>query len=492
VKRRLPLLALVAAGTWGCVYYNGLWSAHRYASDARHQERDGHPEAAMASWSQAALEAESVAARHPHSAWLPEALATAAEGLVGSHNCEAAAPYLDRIPGATKDSSILERAALLRAGCALTTGDLGAAERLAQPILTSKEQDRRNGAALVVGRAARRRASFDEAATAFARAPERAAGVERVLALVEGGRVEWADALCDTLVRLKPQEEDWDSVFAAFGRVAGPAVTSRIVGRVVPRSRLSAGARARLYLQDGFGLLASGDPAAADHRFLLAAQAAPDSGEADRAGVAHLQVRVAEVSSIDSILVIDAQLAPYVERGAGVDDARHLRGLLKRITADPDTTVTGVFRAGELARDSLYARTLAASLLLDFARRHPASVFAAKAIVAAIPLTPEHADSLTNELGARYAASPYSLALRGAPSPGFDAAEDSLARLFGLRGVTSAAQAVPRFAATWSPPQTGRRGPLLDPLEMAVARPRALKPAGSAPGRRGAVADSAP
>lgn len=491
MRHGLRLLALAAAGTWGCVYYNGLWSAHRYASDARKAERDGRSEVAMASWAQAALAAESVAAHHPHSGWLPEALATAAEGLVGTHDCERAAPYLDRIPGVTKDSAILERGTLLRAECALTVGDLGTAEDLARPLLESKDRDRRNRAALVVGRAASGRASFDEAAAAFARSPERAAGVERVLALVEGGHLEWADALCDTVARRRPLEEEWDSVFAAFSRVAGPAVTSRIVGRVVPRARLPAGARARLYLQDGFRLLASGEPGAADHRFRLAATAAPDSAEADLAAVAQLQARVAAVPSVDSLPAIAAQLAPYLEHGAGVDEARQLRGMLKRITADSDTTVTGAFRAGEFARDSLFARPLAASLLLGFARRHPGSVFAPKAIVAAIPLSPEHADSLTEELGARYAASPYSLALRGRPSPGFDVAEDSLARLFGIRSV-AAAPAVRRFAAVWSAPQTGRRGPLLDPPEASVVGPRLVRPTGNAPGRRGAVADSAP
>jgi len=477
----------VAAGAWGCVYYNGLWSAHRYAADARNAERDGHPENAMASWAQSALEAESVAARHPHSDWLPEALATAAEGLVGTHDCEGAKPYLDRIPGVTTDSSILERAALTRAGCALTAGALGAAEELARPILTSRDPNRRNRAALVVGRAVRRRGSFDEAAAVFGRSPERAAGVEQVLALVDGGRVEWADALCDTLIPRRPVEEDWDSVFAAFDRVAGPAVASRIVGRVVPRARLSAGARARIYLEDGLRLLQSGDPGAADHRFLLAAAAAPDSAEADRAAVAHLQARAAEASSLDGLAEIDAELTPDLGRGAGVDEARHLQTLLKRITANPDTTVTGVFRAAEIARDSLYARSLAASLFLGFARRQPASVFAPKAIVAAIPLSPGQSDSLTRELGARYAASPYSLALRGAPSPGFDVAEDSLARLFGILQALPAARSVTQFVAAWSPPQTGKRGPLLDPLE--VTAPRAA-PTGSGPRRRPAVADT--
>ncbi|HKR55089.1 MAG TPA: hypothetical protein VJS20_02230, partial [Gemmatimonadales bacterium] len=111
--------------------------------------------------------------------------------------------------------------------------------------------------------------------------------------------------------------------------------------------------------------------------------------------------------------------------------------------------------------------------------------FAPKAIVAALPLSPERADSLSRTLTERYAASPYSLALRGAPSPGYNAAEDSLARLFGIRSIPAARAGV-RMFATWIAPQTGRRGPLLNPPDV----PAGLVPKSqNGPGRR-AVPDS--
>lgn len=483
MKLRFPFFILLAAGS-GCVYYNGLWNAHRWAADAEKQERDGRSEAAVISWSQAAAEAESVAARHPHSGWFPDALVTAAEGLAGSRDCTAAASYFARIPPVTKDSALLERAALAQATCALAAGDMNGAEAFAKPVLTSKDRQRRSRAALLAGRAAAGREDFDEAAALLRRSPERRAGVEEILALLDAGRPEQADSLCDPLVGRKPLEEDWDSIFVAFARVAGPSVTSRVVGRVVPRARLTAGERARLFLDDGFRLLESRDPAAADRRFLQAAKAAPDSAEADKAEVARIWARVAQVQSLDSVAALRLDLQPYTVRGGGVTDARHLEGVLSQLGGS-DTTITGAFRSGEIARDSLYANPLAATLLLDFASRHPNSVFAPKAIVAALPLSPEHADSLSRALTERYAASPYSLALRGAPSPGYDAAEDSLARLFGIRNVPAAGAGV-RISAMWAAPQTGRRGPLLDPPDV----PAGLVPKNqNGPGRR-AVSDS--
>ncbi len=488
MKLRLPFFIVLAAGS-GCVYYNGLWNAHRWAADAEQQERDGRSEAAVVSWSQAAVEAESVAARHPHSGWFPDALVTAAEGLAGSRDCTAAAGYFARIPPVTKDSALLERAALAQATCALAAGDVDGTEAFAKPVLTSKDSDRRSRAALLAGRAAAGRGDFDGAAALLRRSPERRAGVEEILALLDAGRTGRADSLCDALIRRRPLEEDWDSIFASFTRNAGPDVTTRVVGRVVPRARLTAGERARLYLADGFRMLADGKPAAADDRFVRAFTAAPDSAEADKAQVARVWARVAQAAGIDSIPAFVAALAPFAARGGGASDARHLQALLNLLTG-PDTTVTGAFRAGEFARDSLYADPLAASLFLGFAHRHPSSVFAPKAIVAAIPLSPRLADSLSRELDARYAASPYSLALRGAPSPGYDVAEDSLARLFGVRGnrVTTAGI---RTLAAWAPPRTGKRGPELESPEVVIGPRRLVRP-NEAPGRRGVAADSAP
>lgn len=488
----MPFLVLLTL-SWGCVYYNGLWNAHRWAADAERQERDGRPEAAVVSWSQAAAEAESVAARHPHSGWLPEAVVTAAEGLAGSRDCGGAAPYFTRIPTLTQDSALLERGALAQARCALMNGDVDGAAALTRPVLSSKDRNRRNRAALLAGRAAAQRRSFAEAAALLARSPERAAGVAEVLALLDAGKTGLADSLCDRLVKRRPLEEDWDSIFSAFTRTAGPAVASRVVGRVVPRARLTAGERARLLLSDGSRLLQSRDPVAASVRFLQVENAAPDSAEAAKAKVAGIWAQVAQARSLDSVTVFAAELGPFVAGGPAVADARRLRGILNQLVG-PDTSVTGAFRAGEIARDSLYADPLAASLLLRFARRHPGSLFAPKAIIAALPLSPERADSLSQTLDGRYAASPYSLAMRGALSPGYDQAEDSLARLFGIRSKPVGARTGPGFIkAVRTAPQTGKRGPMLEPPETALPGPRrVVRPIQNVPGRRGAVVDSAP
>lgn len=483
MRRRAARIVVLAGMGWGCVYYNGLWSAHRYAADARRAERDGQHEVAVSNWSVAAVEAESVAVHHPHSRWLPEALVTAAEGLAGAGDCAAAAAYLARADSVKTDEAHRERLALVRARCALDAEDADAAEAFARPVLGSRDEERRRRAALLAGRAARLRGSYDQAVDLFARSPERRAGVEEALTLIAAGHLGRADSLCDQLVDRKLLEADWDSIFAAFDAAAAADSTSRLVGRVVPRARLSPGARARLYLDDGYRLLEAGEPSAAGDRFAQAAAAAPDSAEFDKAQVARLQARVAALTSRDGLDSVTADLAQYLARGSGVTEARRLAHLVGQV-AVPDSTVVATFRLGELARDSLFARPLAATLLLGFARREPQSLFAPKAILAAIPLSPERSDSLLGVLDAQYPRSPYLLALRGSPSPGFRAAEDSLADLFGIRAPIQTAAPALAFAG-WTPPLTGKRGPLLDPPEPVATA--ILRPPGS--GRRG-VADT--
>ena len=130
-------------------------------------------------------------------------------------------------------------------------------------------------------------------------------------------------------------------------------------------------------------------------------------------------------------------------------------------------------------RDSLAAPHLAGRLFVGFARTHPGSPFAPKALVAALAVLPDAHDSLVAALDARYPASPYTLALRGADSPAFAAAEDFLAQSLGVeREALQEASFVRRVA----PPVPGPRGPTLDPpFEAAGAGQPASPPARARP-----------
>jgi hypothetical protein len=132
------------------------------------------------------------------------------------------------------------------------------------------------------------------------------------------------------------------------------------------------------------------------------------------------------------------------------------------------------FRVAELARDSLHAPTLAGQLFLDAAAADTASVYAPKALVAALAVLPDRRDSIVALLDTRYAASPYTRAFHGEPSVAYAAAEDSLARELGVavaRGATTPLRGRAEL------PVPGPRGPWLDEPAHAPVPPRGPRPA---------------
>jgi hypothetical protein len=152
----------------------------------------------------------------------------------------------------------------------------------------------------------------------------------------------------------------------------------------------------------------------------------------------------------------------------GAAEAQTLLDLVVRVSATSGA-VGATFRSAELARDSLRAPRLAGQLFLDLAATDSGSLFAPKALVAALALLPDRHDSIVAVLDHRYAASPYTRVFRGEANVAYAALEDSLARELGIE-----ARAVPVAVARASALRTGPRGPWLDdpPTVQAPARER--------------------
>src|SRR5207247_2036970 len=90
----------------------------------------------------------------------------------------------------------------------------------------------------------------------------------------------------------------------------------------------------------------------------------------------------------------------------GNTDAKHLLDLVSQATRSPASSGAG-FRIAEIARDSLGAPALAGQLFLEVAASDTGSLYAPKALVAAIPLLPDRHDSIATILDTRYTAAPY-------------------------------------------------------------------------------------
>ena len=477
---------LLVLGLAGCAYYNGMWSAERLARDARRLEARGMTAEARLNWGRAAVKAESVLVHHPSSRWADDALVLQGEGLARSGVCSEAAPALDRALREVTDHALRERAALAAASCAVEAGSGDQAERLLDPVLASRDGRRRSRAGYLAGRAALLRGDPNAAADRFARSDLPEAASARVSALATAGRGKDALAAMESVAPRDDDETRWGDALAEVAMAAGVDIAADALDRLLVRGRLRLGARARLLIADGDRLRQARRFDRAAARYAAAVQLVPDSTEARVARLHALRGAVAQLQTVSALDSLAARAADLTETtsGALLAEARELQGRIDE-ARQGDTAEIAAFRAAEIVRDSLDAPALAAALFRQFAMRHPASLFAPKALIAAGQLQPETLDSVNTVLQSRYAESPYALAFRGAPSPAFQASEDSLAVALGVARPAALAGRAPA-AIRVAAPRTGPRGPELDPPSPAIAaeRPRAPNARRPVPARR--------
>ena len=461
--------ALLLPAAASCVYYNGMWSAQRLAREGAKREARGETVEARQAWARAAVKAESVLAHHPRSGWADDALVLQGEGRARSGACAEAVAPLDRALATVTAPPLHERAVLARAECALHAGEVALAARVIEPVLASTDAGRRSRAEYLAGLAALARGDRDGAGVLLGRSQEPAARVALVQALIAADRAAEVPALVGRKLPGRLDEGEWLPVFDALAAAVGPESASVSVQRFVAAQSLSAGARARLLLADGDRLLAARATAAAGTRYSAAARLVPDSSEGQRARVRAVRAAAAAATGPANLAAVRQALDRLTRTGLSgeaAQDARVLQALLQQLAGAETGSEADRFRAAELARDSLRATHLAAALFESFARATPTSLFAPKAIVAALALEPGAADSLLPVLDSAYPASPYTLALHGENSPAYAAAEDSLAQMLGVERADPGAA----DAALVAPPQPGPRGPALDPEPGAVPR----------------------
>jgi hypothetical protein len=187
-----------------------------------------------------------------------------------------------------------------------------------------------------------------------------------------------------------------------------------------------------------------------------------------------------QATRVGDLTPVIEELRSLSRAEGGNAEAQHLLDLVNQAGAAPPSAGAR-FRIAELVRDSLGAAALAGQLFLDVAATDTGSLYAPKALVAALALLPARHDSIAAVLDARYPASPYTHAYHGEASIAYAAAEDSLARELGV--AVAHATTTNASASRVAMPVPGTRGPRLDePVEQAGGRHPA--PPASRPGAR--------
>jgi hypothetical protein len=482
--RRAASVVGLALTISGCAYYNAMWTAERFAKEARRLEARGREPEARTQWALAAVKAESVLARHPRSRWADDALVLRGEGLARVGTCGVAAAPIAKALATVSDASLRERAGLAAAECALAAGKPIDAEQALAEALASNDARRRSRAEYLAGRGAASRLEYDAAVAHFQRSREPAALPARMRALLGAGRPEEAGAVLDTLAAGSFRAADWTELLDGLATAAGADAASAALDRLLARVRVPATESARLLIADGDRRVARGDLDGAAARYRQAA--AVPAGDAGVARVREQRVVAARAGARGDLGPVVAELTRISRPGGGgpgAAEARSLLDLVARMAATPETPGEA-FRTAELARDSLGAPRLAGQLFLDLVATDSGSLFAPKALVAALALLPDRRDSIMGVLDRVYAASPYTRALRGEASPAYAAAEDSLARELGVQVARVAPAGAARFSAAAPPLLTGPRGPWLDDAPSRDAPALRGRPRPDAPGRR--------
>jgi tetratricopeptide (TPR) repeat protein len=451
---RLAALLLPLCGA-GCVYYNAMWSARRLAGEARRLEDRGRVAEAKATWLRASVKAESILVRHPQSRWADDALTLRAEALVRAGACGRARAALDAARDQVTETGLAERVALAAGECAIAASDPVTAMRVLEPVVNSSDGSRAHRARYLAGRASEQRGDLGGAVEWYRRSELPSARLARTRVLVELGRAREA---LDVIAEVEPSAVPMGDIHALLGdiaRAAGQDTASLALDIVLRGGNIAAGDRARLLVADGERLSGAGRVDRARERYRSALGLAPDSPEESRARAGLLRLRMSEARDTAELRSIVLEVERW--SGAGGTDPAQAITRLAQATLRHHETVASAFQTAEMARDSLRAPRLAGSLFLDLARSRPQSVFAPKALVAALAVGAEPRDSILALLDERYPGSAYTLALHGTATAEYAVLEDSLARALGL--TMAATRPAGAVAAA---PTPGPRGPWLD------------------------------
>ncbi len=420
----------------GCVYYNALYNAERLFAEGEAHRLAGRDSLAAGRYQDVIRKAARGFRSEPEGPWADDALLLVGRAHLRLGELRAGRAALRDVVDRAEEPEVRLAALLYLGGSLIESGELEAGVAMLNDAIRDLRSESmraeghllRGGARMVLGQVDGGWGDLDRAAALHqsvrlsaalektrwavilgdtARARE---GMSRVLSYREGGE------LPDTVVWLASQAAArWSADHAA-----------RLLEGIDSAGWNRAG-RARLRLARADLLIAAGDTVAAREDVEVVA-----GGRGPIAALARLRVareRLSAALNVSDAQAVTAWLLP-------AEDHPEVAQLLTDIETMATLTDLGLsepmawFAAAEVARDRLAAPSLAQGLFVTYADAESNEPWAAKALLAALDVTPGEGERawLRSRLEGR-ADNPYVLAARGEPSPGIEALEEELARL---------------------------------------------------------------
>jgi tetratricopeptide (TPR) repeat protein len=428
--RRGLLAALLLAGCGYYSGYNGIYHANKFAEQARESEAQGRPGEAQNLWGQAAVKAESLLARQPRGKWRNDALAIRGEALSSLGRCSEASVYLREAQEYLDDRTAREQAALALGRCELVLGQPALAAATLEPIEESGDDYRRTEARRLRGRALVLTGDYETALADLIEAGAAPTSGEVLGALAGLGRTEEVNAAIDQLIVQRDSAMRWDSVISVVAD-RNPAMGSEVLERLRAAGVVRSADLPALLGADAARL--SG--AARDRRLEELVRIAPQTDAGDAGHLELTRRHLQAVGTPAELLPLVDTLAAIASKGMGsAPAAERLAARASSVARVADSVTAGMpqgdlhlFLAGEAARDSLGAPTLATSLFRRVVDEWPDGDYAAKALLAGRQLDPAWAAQTDSLIEGRYAGSPYVVAARGGDRTALLRLEDSLA-----------------------------------------------------------------
>ena len=418
----------------GCAYYNAIYNAERSYDEAEAHRRAGRDSLASQRYQDVVRKAARGYRRDPEGEWGDDALFLLGRARLRLGEIRAARAALEE--AAEKSESAEMRLAVLvylalahvesgdpqaalplvnRALSGLSVGPaLAQAHLLRGQILLSQGQADNAWSDLDRARQLDPRIRVEAALTRLRWAihyderPRAGEAFTRLLSYSEAG-----ERLDTVVVLANRAAEEWSPGVVA--KLLSGADTARW-GRV-RRGRIALG-RARLFHRGG-------DTATASAAAWAVARGAGVAAAEARVQIARWRLELAY--DLAALVEVEEILVPAKEH-QGVAPLLDALGVLDDFTSVGLTDPLAWFAAAEIARDDLEARLLARGLFLAYADADPGDPWVPKALLAALAVASDDTDRawLLGRLET-HAVSPYVLAARGEPAPGFEALEEDLA-----------------------------------------------------------------